>query len=214
IVCNADGTDGWYYVSSYPNLYSFTIGMSPTGNKLVWGHADYWDDPTVALMASNVDGSGKAVIGSFPYRTTPLVLADGNTVVYQFVRTRYIGEPPASVAGNIYAMDIDGSNKKTVIDDEYMNYWANYNPVDGQALLMISNRDPDGNKHIFTINVDGTGIVQLTEGPYNDVNAIYSPDGQYILYMRLPEDYVPGTQPYPYELVVTRHVGKHRWRWF
>ena len=205
IVCNADGTDGWYYVSSHPNYFSFTIGMSPTGNKLVWGHATYWDNPTKALMASNVDGSGKATIGSFPYRTTPLVLADGNTVIYNFIRTRGIGEPP--LAGNIYAMDIDGSNKRTVLDDEFYNYRENYKPVDGQALVMRSNRDPDGNWHFFTLNVDGTGIEQLTEGPYDDYAPIYSPNGHNIMYRRLPEDFVPTTgQPYPYELVIKRIV--------
>ncbi|MHA2095515.1 MAG: hypothetical protein ACW98F_12925, partial [Candidatus Hodarchaeales archaeon] len=107
IVCNADGTDGWYYVSSSPYLYSFTVGMSPTGNKLLWGDATYWDNPTRALMASNVDGSGKVLTGGWSYRTTPLVLVDGNTIVYQHVRTRYIGTPP--LAGNIYAMNIDGT---------------------------------------------------------------------------------------------------------
>ena len=42
-VCKADGSWGRYYVSSYPNRFSFTVGMSPTGNKLVWGHANYWN---------------------------------------------------------------------------------------------------------------------------------------------------------------------------
>ncbi len=181
IVCKSDGTDQWYYLSVSPYLYSFTTGISPTGNKVLWGDATYWDNPTRALMSSNPDGSDLAMIGSFIYRTSPLVLADGDTVVYNFVRTRNIGEPP--LAGNIYAMDIDGSNQRTVLDDEYSNYWENYNPVDGQSLLMRSDR-ADGNIHIFKINVDGTEIVQLTEGPYNDGGASYSPNAHELLYGR------------------------------
>ena len=220
-VCTTDGSFTWYELGNQGSRAdnSFTFGMSPTGNKLLWGDASYWNYKTT-LKASNVDGSGIVTLGAFPYRTTPLVLADGNTVIYQHVGTGGItlppGEPnpPAAVAGNLYVMNIDGTNKQPVIDDDDMHYWANYNPVDPQAFLMISNRS-DGNMHIFTINTDGTGIVQLTEGPYNDYAPIYSPDGQYILYLRLPEDYIGGTQyPDPYELVVVRNVGKHhRWRW-
>jgi Tol biopolymer transport system component len=197
-VCNDDGTDGWYCVSASNHPYSFTTGISPTGNKLVWGDASYWDESTRALMTCNPDGSGRVQIGSFIYRTSPLVLADGNTVVYNFIRTRYIGEPP--LAGNIYAMDIDGSNPRTVIDDEYYNTWASYNPVDAQALLMTSDRNPDGNKHIFKINLDGTGIEQMTSGPYNDGGASYSVNAHELLYMRTPIDEGPS------QLVIRRIV--------
>ena len=197
-VCNDDGTDQWYRVSASPYWHSFTIAMSPTGSKVLWGDASYWDNPTRALMASNPDGSGRIQIGSFIYRTSPLVLADGNTVVYNFIRTRYIGEPP--LAGNIYAMDIDGSNPRTVIDDEYYNTWASYNPVDAQALLMASDRDPDGNTHIFKINMDGTGIEQLTSGPYNDGGASYSANAHELLYLRTPVDEGPS------QLVIRRII--------
>ncbi|MFW9833160.1 MAG: hypothetical protein ACFFEK_04140 [Candidatus Thorarchaeota archaeon] len=189
IVCNDDGTDGWYYVSGSSHTYSFTTGISPTGNKLVWGNAWGWNCPTEALMVCNPDGSGRAQIGSFAYRTTPLVLADGGTVVYNYIGTCGIGEPP--LAGIIYAMDIDGSNPITVIDDEYYNRWENYDPVDAQALLMTSDRDPDGNIHIFKINLDGTGIEQLTSGPYDDSGASYSVNAHELLYLRTPIDEGP-----------------------
>lgn len=196
-VCNNDGTDDWYCVSDWDHPFSFVICISPTGNKLVWGNAWYWDAATEALMTSNPDGTDLTKIASFIYRTSPLVLADGNTIVYNFVRTGGIGEPP--LAGNIYAMDIDGGNPRTVLDDEYSNYWENYNPIDGQSLLMRSNR-VDGNIHIFTINVDGTEIVQLTDGQYNDDRASYSCKAHELLYRRQP------LESESYQLVIKRIV--------
>ena len=168
--CNADGTDQWKLISG--STYSFTIGMSPTGNKLVWGHATYWNNPTT-LYASNVDGSDVTYLKKFTYKTSPLVLADGTTVLYH------------SPDGNIGAIDIDGSNDRMVLDDEYNNHWENYNPIDGQALLMRSDRS-DGNMHIFKMNVDGTGIIQLTDGSYIDDRASYSPSTHDLLYRRTP----------------------------
>ncbi|MFX1358713.1 MAG: hypothetical protein ACFE8T_00085 [Promethearchaeota archaeon] len=187
-VCNDDGTDNWQD-RSYPD-YSFTLGMAPNGSKLLWGHATYWNNPTT-LRVCNVDGSERNTIKSFSKRTQTLVLADGNTVIWHS-------------NGSIYAINIDGSNERTVIDDVYFNRRWNYNPIDGKELIMASNR-LDGNMHLFRIKTNGTGIVPLTEiGPYNDEFPIYSPDGQYLMYRRLPSDFDPNVndQPYPYELVV------------
>ncbi len=185
--CYNDGTDQWSYLSVSPNLYSFTIGMSPTGNKLVWGHATYWNNPTIALMACNPDGSGREMIKSFDKRTFPLVLADGNTVIYDWND------------GNIHAIDMDGSNDRMVLDDEYFNRPENYNPVDGQSLLIRSDR-ADGNMHIFKMNADTSEIVQLTDGSYIDDRASYSANAHELLYRRL------SLESETYQLVIKRLV--------
>ena len=181
-VCNDDGTDNWQH-RSYPD-FAFRISMSPTGNKLLWGHATYWNNPTT-LRASNVDGSGRSTVKSFSKSTSSFVLADGNTVVWNDIN-------------NIYAIKIDGTNERTIIDDEYYNRGLNYIPFDGQELIMGSDRD-DGNQHLFSIRSDGANIVQLTDGPYIDEQPYYSPNGQYLSYLRRPESSTP---PYPYELIV------------
>ena len=103
---------------------------------------------------------------------------------------------------------MDGSNERTVIEDGYINKWWNYNPIDGQELIMGSDRE-DGNMHLFSIKVNGPGIVQLTDGLYMDENPSYSPDGEYLMYIRLPFDFDKGsaTSPYPYELVIKKLIS-------
>ena len=187
-VCNDDGTDGWYHISN-PD-YAFSFGLSPTGNRLLWSHASYWNAPPT-LRASNVDGSDRVTIKSFSERTSYITLADGNTIIWHR-------------NDNIYAIDMDGSNERTVIDDAYVNLAWNFNPANGQELIMGSD-SLDGNMHLFKMNADGSDIVQLTDaGPYNDEYPIMSPDGQYISYLRLPYDFDKQTnpQPFPYDLVV------------
>jgi len=186
-VCNADGTDSWYHISHPDNTWR--PALSPTGNKLLWGEQFDFGQPTTH-KACNVDGSGRTTIKAFTTVIEVTVLADGNTVIW-------------TDNDNIYAIDMDGTNERTVLDDAHINWGWNYNPSDGQGLIMGSNRS-DGNMHIYKINVDGTGIEQLTEGPYLDEGPILSPDGQYLSYLRLPYDFDKGssTIPYPYELVV------------
>jgi len=169
--CHANGTDGWKMISL--STYSFTIGMSPTGNKLLWGTAVYYDQPTT-LMASNVNGSDVVTVKTFTAVTTPLMLVDGETIVY--------GHPN----GSILAIQVNGTDDRVILDDEYANYWVNYHPIDGQSFLMRSDRGSDGHYHIFSINVDGTILGQLTEGSHDDDSAIYSPDGTDLLYRRVP----------------------------
>jgi hypothetical protein len=182
--CNADGTDNWNRISS--STFSFTIGMAPTGNKLVWGSSWYWDMPTT-FYSSNVDGTGTVMMKEFSFKTSPLVLADGDTVMYN--------RPD----GDIGAIQVDGTDDRVAIGDEYANYLVNYNPVDGNSFLMRSNRSSGGNFHIFSVDVDGASIVQLTDGPYNVYSAMYSPDGHSILFSRLPEE----PEGAPTELVVS-----------
>jgi len=187
-VCDDDGTDGWYHISN-PD-YAFRIEMSPTGNKFLWGDASYWDDP-LTIRASNIDGSGRVTIKNLPGRTTIIALADGNTMIW-------------NQNDNIYAIDMDGTNERTVLDDAYVNQAWNYNPANGQELIFGSSR-LDGNMHLFKMNVNGSDIVQLTDaGPYYDERPILSPDGQYISYLRLPYDFdkLSNPQPWPYDLVV------------
>ncbi|MFW9778110.1 MAG: TolB family protein [Candidatus Heimdallarchaeota archaeon] len=207
-ICTTDGSFHWQELGnpSSTSDNSFTIGISPTGNKLVWGDASYWNNPTT-LRTSNADGSNVFTIKSFPHRTVPYVLADGYTITYRYVPLPPV---PATREGNIYAINMDRSNDRTVLDDEFLNYPETYHPQNGQLMLMRSNRDPDGNWHFFSLNVTDPaadeGIVQLTEGPYNDEMALYSPDAQYLMYRRLPDDFDfdANSPPYPYQLVITQ----------
>ena len=186
-VCNDDGTDGWYHISN-PD-YTWRPAVSPTGNKLFWGRQSNFGQPTTH-KSCNIDGSGRFTIKAFSSVIGLIPLADGNTLVWH-------------ENDNLYAMEFDGTNERTVLADEHISRVFNYDPIDEQGFLMGSNRS-DGNMHIYKIRTDGTGIEQLTDGPYLDEVPNLSPDGEYLSYLRLPYDFDKGssTLPYPYELVI------------
>jgi hypothetical protein len=48
---------------------------------------------------------------------------------------------------------------------------------DGRVVLFSWRRGRGQGYHIWTVNVDGTGLRQLTDGPWHDYNACWLPDG-------------------------------------
>lgn len=51
---------------------------------------------------------------------------------------------------------------------------------DGRKILFSMRRDGEHWFNLYEINVDGTGLVQLTDGPANDVSGVYLPDGRIV----------------------------------
>jgi hypothetical protein len=60
---------------------------------------------------------------------------------------------------------------------------------DGQKLLMTYRTGRYEPFHIWEINVDGTGLHQLTDGRYHDFNPVYYPDGRIIFSSSRVESY-------------------------
>jgi hypothetical protein len=51
---------------------------------------------------------------------------------------------------------------------------------DGRTILFSMRRDGEDWFHLYEIGADGTGLVQLTDGPFNDVSGVYLPDGRIV----------------------------------
>jgi hypothetical protein len=60
---------------------------------------------------------------------------------------------------------------------------------DGRTLLMSYKEDNDQPFHVWEINADGTGLRQVTRGPYHDFNPVYYPDGRIIFCSSRVESY-------------------------
>lgn len=51
---------------------------------------------------------------------------------------------------------------------------------DGKKVLFSLRKDDDDWYHLFEVNIDGTGLRQLTDGPFNDISGAYLPDGRIV----------------------------------
>src|SRR5262249_42134310 len=51
---------------------------------------------------------------------------------------------------------------------------------DGKKVLFAMRRDGEDWFHLYEANVDGSGLRQLTDGPFNDFGGVYLPDGRIV----------------------------------
>ncbi|MEZ6080940.1 MAG: hypothetical protein R3C56_36305 [Pirellulaceae bacterium] len=62
------------------------------------------------------------------------------------------------------------------------SFWRPDLSYDAQKVLFCFKPHNEKSFHLYEINIDGSGLVQLTDGPYDDLDPIYLPDGEHILF--------------------------------
>lgn len=108
--------------------------------------------------------------GGFSGMRSPAFPPDNSQVLFSY---------PEDGRQQIYAVDLNGKNRRTVIDSEGVNNWPNVSP-DGQRILFSSSRDDD--YEIYVASLNGSDPKRLTFSPGQDIRARFSPDGSRIAF--------------------------------
>ncbi len=81
------------------------------------------------------------------------------------------------------------------------SFWRPDLSFDAQTVLFCFKPHNEKSFHLYEINLDGTGLVQLTDGIYDDLDPVYLPDGEHIVFSTTrSHTYVrcmPPTNAYP-----------------
>jgi hypothetical protein len=83
------------------------------------------------------------------------------------------------------------------------SFWRPDLSFDGKKVLFCYWPHDEKSFHLYEINVDGTGLRQLTAGPYDDTDPIYLPDGHILFTTTRSNTYVR-CMPYTYSYVLAR----------
>jgi len=62
------------------------------------------------------------------------------------------------------------------------SFWRPDLSYDARKVIFCFKPHNEKSFHLYEINVDGTGLVQLTDGPYDDLDPIYLADEEHILF--------------------------------
>ena len=70
------------------------------------------------------------------------------------------------------------------------SFWRPDLSFDGKKVLVCFKPHNEKSFHLYEINTDGTGLVQLTDGPYDDLDPVYTPDGHILFSSTRGHNYV------------------------
>jgi len=80
-------------------------------------------------------------------------------------------------------------------------FWRPEVSFDAKKILFCFRPNGDRVFHLYEINVDGTGLRQLTSGSYDDMDPIYLPDGKIVFLTNRGNSYARCTVGHPSTLV-------------
>lgn len=154
-VMNPDGSDVTQLTHTSLDEY-FPI-WSPDGTRLTFGRCGDMCD----VVVINADGSGERTVfhGGFPGAWSP----DGNRIAF-------------AGPGGINVMNADGTGVVLVSDFESVSGWSR----DGRQLLIATSRD--GDLEAYALNLDGSGLIRITDNTANDGGERWSPDNSRIAF--------------------------------
>jgi len=108
--------------------------------------------------------------GGFSGLRSPTFAPDNSRILYSY---------PENGRQQIYSVDLQGKNKKSIIDSEGVNNWPHFSS-DGKQFVFSSSRDQD--YEIYLADSEGLSVRRLTDSPGQDIRPRLSPDGSRIVF--------------------------------
>jgi Tol biopolymer transport system component len=190
---NADGSDQHQLTRSSGTNYFPT--WSPDGSRIAF-RSDRDGNPEIYSMRA--DGSDvRRLTDDSAIEFSPNWGPDGRIV---FVSDRDTGGK-----ASLWVMNGDGSNQHRLTPRDF--FWNETSPVwspDGKRLAFQADRDvPVGNRELYVMNADATGLKRLTRYIGQDNWPTWSPDGKQIAFAR-------GPTPFQNEIYVMNADGTNQ----
>ena len=96
-----------------------------------------------------------------------------------------------------------GGNLRKLAPRKPGSFWRPDLSFDARKVLFCCRPCDEKSYHLYEMNIDGTGLRQLTSGPYDDIDPIYMPDGHVLFTTTRCNTYVR-CMPYTYSYVLAR----------
>ncbi len=191
-VANADGSEPQVFLPA--EGYDAEATVSPTGDRIVFTSMRNGD---LDIYTCNIDGSDlKQLTDELGYDGGPFFSWDGKKIVYRSYHpktdaeiARYKSlladdmiEPSAF---QVWVMNVDGSDKHQVTDNEFANFAPFFHPDNNRIIFCSSLNSTDPRRpdfNLWMINEDGSGLEQITFFDQFDGFPMFTKDGKHIVF--------------------------------
>lgn len=191
-IANADGSDPKPFLPA-PG-YDAEATVSPVGYKIVFTSQR---DGDLDIYTVNLDGSNlRRLTTELGYDGGPFFSWDGKKIVYRSYHPKSKAEVERYKkllademiepnAFQVWVMDVDGSNKRQITDNEFANFAPFYHP-DNKRIIYVTNegssntRKPDFN--FWMINEDGSNKKQISRFDGFDGFPMFSKNGKQLVF--------------------------------
>ncbi len=83
-----------------------------------------------------------------------------------------------------------GDLKRNLLPEQKGSFWRPDLSFDAQKILLSYRPEGERSFHLYEVNANGTGLVQLTRGDYDDLDPIYTPEGKIVFCTTRQHSYV------------------------
>jgi Tol biopolymer transport system component len=139
------------------------------------------------IFTMNQDGTGLTQLTeNAAFDSNPEWSPDGGQIAFESDRELF---------SDIFVMNADGSGQTNVTNNRAFDRSPTFAP-DGERIIFDSNLsagvdNPTGDTEIFSVNLDGTELAQLTNNTARDFQPDFAPDGRKIAFVS-DRDFAPG----------------------
>jgi Tol biopolymer transport system component len=178
------------------NVYTAEGTRSPDGKRMVFTSLK---DGDLDIYTMNLDGTDvRRLTNTLGYDGGPYYSPDGKMIVYR----AFHPSTPADSAEyrellaqhlvkptrmDIWVMNVDGSNQHMVVHVPGGPSFAPFFFPDGKRIIFAANPGFETkqslNFDLFVVNLDGTGLEQITTSPGFDAFPMFSPDGKQLVWV-------------------------------
>jgi TolB protein len=169
-IMNANGS-GYRRLTTEDGIRHFYPSLAPDGQSVVY--VAFRETNVYEIYEISLDGQVTRLTDRLGVLTAPEISPDNLAIVF----TRW---NPENDTHSIWLVDRDGSHPRKVIDLGWDPTWS----PDGTQILFASNRD--GPNQLYAVNLDGSGLRQVSDLPALRGRSDWSTLGQVVTYSGEP----------------------------